>query len=145
MSKEEINLIKNALQEAEMRQGCTDQTPYAEILLKQLNELSQPQEGEGLLSDEAESYLLQIINAIRADQMSGKGYTNEKAVSDIRKVCQQEKDDAVRNERGRIKKFMLNEGIEFWLTGHRKLPMTGGDALKHITIDQFFMALKEGE
>jgi hypothetical protein len=34
-----INLVKTALQEAEMRQGCTDYTPYVMNLLKQLEDM----------------------------------------------------------------------------------------------------------
>jgi hypothetical protein len=43
-----IELIKMALSQAEMRQGCTDQTPYAEILLKELLALDHPQDKPNL-------------------------------------------------------------------------------------------------
>jgi len=39
LKEESMNLIVNALKEAEMRQGCTDYKPYASTLLRQLEPL----------------------------------------------------------------------------------------------------------
>ena len=48
-----LTLAKNKLTEAEMRQGCTDQTPYAQELIKEfLAEIREVVEGVELTDEE---------------------------------------------------------------------------------------------
>lgn len=61
MNSKQINLIKNALAQAEMRQGCTDYTPYAEILAKELDKTHPAPTPDLLLTDADKLEVAKII------------------------------------------------------------------------------------